>query len=1074
MCHPRTFTNLATASKPGDPAISRLQAFQTLAAPVYPIESMYSPGNHFNWVPKHDTYTKWLGSYGPSILHVHGASRISQVSDYIFQSLDDYATGTTKREIVINFKFDRDNDQCNSIVAMLTTFLARVFAHSEVMRDYVALVFEQMSFYSSWTQSELFIMFRQVLGHNSHGGFLFVIDGLDQCDDSRTPFLEELCNFLHNTEHHIKIVVTSTTDSTIQATLADWPTINLDDHPEIPEMTRNHLVSDVDLEVLELTQERPLFYGFEKLIAEKLLKCGHDSQWRRLVLNELRLSHTSITTSATRQKLESSSPTTPKDTFAQILERVSSERQPWARKALVWILYAFRPLKTWELGVALALEFDDLSNPEAELDKFGHQYVVANIDEIFGGMFVIKHHEIRPGHPEVRDFFTAMHGANVWYDVTEKAHQEITEACCSYLVLPQVQDSIATNHDDQPPIVGHSAGDTKYLVNTHSPSINNSHQYSFSSYAARYWPRHYKLIPQIFQATQPITRFLEDTNAFRRWSEADWWLSNPISRRDRGFLSSSLLPIFAGLGLKDLMKVSEAVGTYERALALTEAARNGYIEVIRMLLPYGGYDQSHIQQALVAGASCGNEMLLEELVTYAAKTIENFEWPPALLCRAATFSYESLAAKLIKFGASTNSPSIQGMTPLHFAVRQKQIGVVKLLLDNKAELSLTTTNVTSPLHIASIYGNPAAVKLLLDAGADVDSKDEYSLTAVYLACWHHRYRAVEVLVEAGADLSNDTKGEWTPLTAAGRMEILKCAQILLEHKANVDVEGFRNWTPLRYATAQGNLELSKLFLKYGADPNTPSGTLTSGTEPILGEPVRQGNLAMVTILVEKGAKVNAVSSEQWTPLLNASSAGKDDVVAYLLDHGADIDHANSTGHTAVILAAYSSFPKIVELLIEKGADIHRATSNGWTALHFAYDDMETTRVLMKYGADPNRIADFYTPLFLAAASNYTEAVKVLISFQADLEIEYANPTLHTGYTALCVATASEHIETVRVLLEAGANVNHQTTNNYFSLQFPVIDNNLELLRTLMEYNPDLNLVDDDGDTALHCISKISK
>lgn len=59
---------------------------------------------------------------------------------------------------------------------------------------------------------------------------------------------------------------------------------------------------------------------------------------------------------------------------------------------------------------------------------------------------------------------------------------------------------------------------------------------------------------------------------------------------------------------------------------------------------------------------------------------------------------------------------------------------------------------------------------------------------------------------------------------------------------------------------------------------------------------------------------------------------------------------------------------------------------------------------------------------------------------------------------------------MRMLLEDGANVNHTSNGGHGALHLAVRSNSENLLRTIMEYHPNLNLVDDDGDTALHYIS----
>ncbi|KAL8876142.1 MAG: hypothetical protein Q9198_005608, partial [Flavoplaca austrocitrina] len=913
-----------------------------------------------------------------------------------------------------------------------------------------------MSLRRSWAQADLLHLFRNVLSDWGHGGILCVINSLDECDDSRTVFLKDLCRFASVSERRYKIAITSKTDSDLQAMLADWPTINLDDQPEDLNTVNTNLASEIEHDVLELTQHRPVICDFEKAVIDKLLRCGHDKHWRCLILNQLRLSKSPSTKLAVRRELDLLPPTPSKDVFARILATLPSEKRAWARKALIWILYTFRPLSIWELGVALALEVDSLSDETMDLDKLVYQNVITDLDEVFGGILIVKHNEVHFTHPHARQFLLAAdrEQERIWYDVKEVAHQEITDACQFYLSLQQVQDSLAMsyNHPLDDPL--------------ESPTFVPL--YSLRDYAIRYWPRHYKMIPEILRPTQRTLQFVRCTKAMRFWVEAYWWVSNPLSRTTRAYLSS--LPVFAGLGLQDLvtewlrLDAQTPESSQDRALALAEAARNGHGEVVRRLLSCGGYNQASLQDVLVAGASCCDEAVLDELITYAEGNIDNFEWPSAILCQAAQFGLVNVVNKILGSGASIDAAiDLDEVSPLYLAARHGHAEVVEVLLKHKASLKKLSKYDCLTLHSAAMYGDPTIVKLLLDAGAEVNAVDADKRNALHLACLRGNYKAVEILAQAGCDMGCDDEGGWSPLKITANEGFIESARLLLKKKAHAEIEERENWTPLRYAALKGHVNLCRLLLENGANANT-----LSGGAPILVESVSEKNLKTVELLIENGAAVDAVDAEGWTALQKASMAGHTDIVTYLLDHGANINHTDDFGHTSILLAAQSGFAKLVQLLIDRGADLHRATTDNWTPIHLSYHHPETSRVLMENGADANRTANDFTPLYLAASENQVEVVKVLLSYNPDLEVRY-----ETGYTVLGIAAVRGYTEVVRLLLEAGANVNQQFNCNNFALQYPVIDNTEDLLRTLMEYHPDLSLVDDDGDSALHCIGSLT-
>lgn len=91
---------------------------------------------------------------------------------------------------------------------------------------------------------------------------------------------------------------------------------------------------------------------------------------------------------------------------------------------------------------------------------------------------------------------------------------------------------------------------------------------------------------------------------------------------------------------------------------------------------------------------------------------------------------------------------------------------------------------------------------------------------------------------------------------------------------------------------------------------------------------------------------------------------------------------------------------------------------------------------------------------------------MLLSYPINLEIEYISDGYQTKFTPLSIAVTQGQTEIVRLLLEAGADVNHLSERSNFCLQYAVRTDDPNMLRTLMEYRPKLDLQDDDGDTAV--------
>ncbi len=80
---------------------------------------------------------------------------------------------------------------------------------------------------------------------------------------------------------------------------------------------------------------------------------------------------------------------------------------------------------------------------------------------------------------------------------------------------------------------------------------------------------------------------------------------------------------------------------------------------------------------------------------------------------------------------------------------------------------------------------------------------------------------------------------------------------------------------------------------------------------------REGNLEIVTILIENGAEVNVSDNEGWTSLMRASLSNSPEIVDLLLTKGADATLVNSVGESALIHATSSDCDECLNAMFEK-------------------------------------------------------------------------------------------------------------------------------------------------------------
>ena len=103
----------------------------------------------------------------------------------------------------------------------------------------------------------------------------------------------------------------------------------------------------------------------------------------------------------------------------------------------------------------------------------------------------------------------------------------------------------------------------------------------------------------------------------------------------------------------------------------------------------------------------------------------------------------------------------------------------------------------------------------------------------------------------------------------------------------------------------------------------------SGLEKQLVAAAYSGDLAMVTVLADKG--VNVADQKQRTPLMFAASNGHTSTVDFLISRGAQVNAEDSDGKTTLLCGAKRSFNETVGHLIDKGADVNvRSRKKGVT------------------------------------------------------------------------------------------------------------------------------------------------
>ena len=209
---------------------------------------------------------------------------------------------------------------------------------------------------------------------------------------------------------------------------------------------------------------------------------------------------------------------------------------------------------------------------------------------------------------------------------------------------------------------------------------------------------------------------------------------------------------------------------------------------------------------------------------------------------------------------------------------------------------------SSALHSAAEEGDVDTVNKLIAEGINLNTKDHFGLTPLHVAAEAGQPEVTVLLIDAGADIRlrtgmNASRGPWnfTPLQLAVERGRANIVEILID--AGADVNGMDagygdNWPVLHFAAREGHVDIVESLIDAGADVN---GRTNREQQVALAMAAELGQLAVVELLIRKGADILLVDMDGKTPLHSAAESGDPRIVRLFLDEGADIDRKNGWG-----------------------------------------------------------------------------------------------------------------------------------------------------------------------------------
>jgi uncharacterized protein len=358
------------------------------------------------------------------------------------------------------------------------------------------------------------------------------------------------------------------------------------------------------------------------------------------------------------------------------------------------------------------------------------------------------------------------------------------------------------------------------------------------------------------------------------------------------------------------------------------AASNGSPAMTALLLKAGANaDTSRLtgETALMTAARTGNVAVVQALLAAGADvSAREADMGQDALIWALAERHLEVVRLLLEHRADTRGKTKNGFTPLLFAVRHGSLEAVRMLIARGADVNETATDGTSPLLMAVVRGHVDIAELLLGAGADPNASAAgftalHWVAGTWESAFTRDYRA----------------GEWPRLVGLKSSERLRLMAALLSRGADVNARvtrgvprfGSSAWkihgggtaqsaTPFFFAASVGDVEVMRFLLAHGADPHLPTRDKTT---PFI---------AAAGLAVEE--------SETRIP-----EARHLEAVKMLLDLGADVRSTNNQGDTALHGAAFLGYDTVAQLLLERGGELNARNKQGQTPYRIALGVMVT-------------------------------------------------------------------------------------------------------------------------------------
>ncbi|UOX38727.1 ankyrin repeat containing protein [Finch poxvirus] len=477
------------------------------------------------------------------------------------------------------------------------------------------------------------------------------------------------------------------------------------------------------------------------------------------------------------------------------------------------------------------------------------------------------------------------------------------------------------------------------------------------------------------------------------------------------------------------------------------------IEMVKLLLEHGADILKCKNPPLHKAASLDNTEIAKLLIDSGAD-IEQIHSGNSPLYISVYRNNKSLTRYLLKKGVNCNRFFLNYYDVLYDKISDD---MYKIFIDFNIDLNIQTRNFETPLHYAIKYKNIDLIRILLDNSIKIDKSlflhKQYLIKALKNNC---SYDIIALLIKHGVSINEQDDLGKTPLHHSvinRRKDVIK---ILLNMGADINVIDDCIGSPLHYAVSRNDIDTTKILLERGANVNIVNDHI----DTVLNTAVASKNKTIVNLLLKYGADTKLAGLDKY--VIHIAIEMKDiNILNAVLLYGCDVNVYHPKGFTPLYMAVNYIKIEFVKLLLEHGAYVNAKTKlSGNTPLHKAMfsNSIDNIKLLLSYGADYNSLNNHgNTPL--TCVNFLDDKIAIMIISKMILE-RFKNPKI-AGLEGFVVNM--EYINSNKRLLSMKEScekeldtITHIKLNSTYSLNV-FLDNNINVMTKFVN-NPRVNKI----------------